>query len=169
MTTGIVRRIDELGRIVIPKEIRKSLKITENDNLEISVDEDRICIKKHTLLDNNLKIINTYGKVLRELTNKNVIISNRESIIYCNNNIKDTFFRKEISDEVISLINNRNNTTGEEIEVIKNIKIKNYICSPIIVNSDSIGSIILYSDNEIKEDDKLSIKIISKILNECLE
>ena len=45
--TGILRRIDELGRIVVPKEIRKKLKIREGDNLDIFVSEDNVILKKY--------------------------------------------------------------------------------------------------------------------------
>ena len=46
--TGIVRRVDDLGRVVIPKEIRRNLGIHEGDPLEISLHEDYICFKKYT-------------------------------------------------------------------------------------------------------------------------
>lgn len=46
-STGIVRRIDELGRLVIPKELRRTLDINECDSLEIFTDEDRVIIKKY--------------------------------------------------------------------------------------------------------------------------
>lgn len=166
---GIIRRIDGLGRIVIPKEIRKKFKINENDNLEIFLEEDKIYIKKHNIMDNNIKFINLYGKILKDLTNKNVIICNRQNIIYCNKNIKDLFLNKEITEDIITLINDRKKVSGNEIELIKNIKINNYICSPIIVDSDSIGLILLYSDEKMSDNDKISLNIINKILNESLE
>ena len=50
MSTGIIRRIDELGRIVIPKEIRKSLRIRVGENLEISVDGESIILKKFSMM-----------------------------------------------------------------------------------------------------------------------
>lgn len=46
-STGIVRRIDDLGRVVIPKELRRTLGIDEKDSLEIFVDEDRIILRKY--------------------------------------------------------------------------------------------------------------------------
>lgn len=49
--TGIVRRIDDLGRVVIPKELRRNLKIREGDPLEIYVNDDMICFKKYQLYD----------------------------------------------------------------------------------------------------------------------
>ena len=165
---GIIRRIDSLGRIVIPKEIRKKLKIVENDNLEIFVDDDKIYIKKHTILDNNIRLINLYGSILRDLTNKNVIISNNLNIIYCNKGIIETFLNKEITEEAIKIINDRKITNGSSLEIIKNIKINNYISYPIILNSDSIGLIIMYGDN-INESNKKSLEIISKIINQSLE
>ena len=51
-TTGIIRRIDELGRIVIPKEIRKNLRIKNGDNLEILVDGENITLKKYSQIEN---------------------------------------------------------------------------------------------------------------------
>lgn len=58
--TGIVRRIDDLGRVVIPKEIRQNLNIKEGDPLEIWLDENAICFKKYNVLsplENNLKAV----------------------------------------------------------------------------------------------------------------
>ena len=165
---GIIRRIDELGRIVIPKEIRNNLKITENDKLEVFLEEDKIFIKKHTILDKNLNIINIYGNVLNNITSKNVIITNRNNIIFCNSIIQDKFLNKELNDGIIGIINDRKSVIGNELEIIKNIKIQNYIAYPIIINSDSIGLIVLFGDS-ITDKDKISIEIISKIVNQCLE
>ena len=46
-STGVVRRVDELGRIVLPKELRRTLDISEKDGLEIFVDEDTVILKKY--------------------------------------------------------------------------------------------------------------------------
>ena len=65
--TGVVRRIDDLGRIVIPKEIRRSLKINDGDSLEIFVDTNEVILKKYSLLDDMVdlskKLVNTVKKV----------------------------------------------------------------------------------------------------------
>ena len=52
--TGIVRRIDDLGRIVIPKEIRRSMRIREGDAMEISLENNRICLEKYSISDEDL-------------------------------------------------------------------------------------------------------------------
>lgn len=54
--TGIVRRIDDLGRIVIPKEIRRTMRIREGDAMEISLEDNRICLEKYSPSDENLAI-----------------------------------------------------------------------------------------------------------------
>ena len=60
-TTGIVRRIDELGRIVIPKEMRKNLRIKTGDNLEIMVNDDTIVLKKFSEIENLETIALSYA------------------------------------------------------------------------------------------------------------
>ncbi len=168
-SVSFIRRIDDLGRIVIPKEIRKKLKIRENEVLEIFNDDDRIIVKKHNEIDNNMKVINMYGNIIRKLTNKNIIITNNHNIIYTNSLIKDTFFNKEITDLAIDILNNRTIKEGYEFELIMNVKINNYLIYPLIVNSDVLGLIILFSDEQISDKDRTLLLLVSKILNVCLE
>ena len=54
--TGIVRRIDDLGRIVIPKEIRRSMRLREGDAMEIFLEDNRICLEKYSISDKDLAI-----------------------------------------------------------------------------------------------------------------
>lgn len=167
---GFVRRMDSLGRIVIPKEIRKKLKIKEDDILELFLEENNIYIKKYTLFDNNMILIKKYGKILYNLINKNVIITNRDKIIYCNDGIIDTFLDKELTEEVINYIDKRIIKKDLNLEIIKNVKISNYFCYPIIVDSNSIGMIFLFDkEKKITEQEELILKLMSNILNQSLE
>ena len=59
-STGVVRRVDKLGRIVIPKEIRRNLKIREEDNLEIFIDSESIILKKYSLFSRFNTVIDIY-------------------------------------------------------------------------------------------------------------
>ena len=63
MKTGIIRRIDDLGRVVIPKEIRNKLNIKEGDPLEISVEGDKVCFEKYIASYE-------YGKYLSRFINR---------------------------------------------------------------------------------------------------
>lgn len=164
---SIIKRIDELGRIVLPIEIRKKLKITTNDDLKITLENNDIIIRKYSMLSDIEKKINTYGKIINKLSNKNVIITNKEKIIYSNDN---NLINKEISDYFKNLIIKREEIDSKkDIELIVNINKDNYFyIKNIIINNEVIGLIILYSDNLISNEEKLIIKIILLLLNDSL-
>lgn len=80
--TGIVRRIDDLGRVVIPKEIRRTLRIREGDPLEIFVDRDgEVILKKYSPINELGDFAKEYGEALYESLGSSVIICDRDSII----------------------------------------------------------------------------------------
>ena len=80
--TGIVRRIDELGRIVIPKEIRKNLRINTGDNVEIYMDENnKIVLKKYSTLFGMEEELFNIAKVINETSNATIIITDIDKII----------------------------------------------------------------------------------------
>ena len=164
---SIIKRIDELGRIVLPIEIRKKLKITTNDDLKITLENNDIVIRKYSMLSDIEKKINTYGKIINKLSNKNVIITNKEKIIYSNDN---NLLNKEISDYFKNLIIKREEIDSKkDIELIVNINKDNYFyIKNIIINNEVIGLVILYSDNLISNEEKLIIKIILLLLNDSL-
>lgn len=164
---SIIKRIDELGRIVLPIEIRKKLKITTNDDLKITLENSDVIIRKYSILSDIEKKINTYGKIINKLSNKNVIITNKEKIIYSNDN---NLLNKEISDYFKNLIIKREEIDSKkDIELIVNINKDNYFyIKNIIINNEVIGLVILYSDNLISNEEKLIIKIILLLLNDSL-
>jgi AbrB family transcriptional regulator (stage V sporulation protein T) len=163
---SFIKRIDDLGRIVIPKEIRRKLKIEEHENMEISIKNDEIVLNKHSLLNEKENKIINIGKVIYELVNKNIIITNREKIIYSNDK---SLIDKEISDNLKEYIIKRYEINGnKKIEIIKNINVSsNFISKNIIIDSDASGIIIIYSD-EITEKDKLVLDIVSELLNKSV-
>ena len=92
-TTGIVRRIDDLGRVVIPKEIRRQLRIKEGDSLEIFLEGNKVCFEKYSPIDaenweaafriakvmlpnNKFALLNRYGEI--EKTNVKMPTINKD-------------------------------------------------------------------------------------------
>ena len=73
-STGVVRRVDELGRIVIPKEIRRTLRIKDGESLEILVDKDMIFLKKFSKLSNMEDMAKQLSDVLYQSVNKNIFV-----------------------------------------------------------------------------------------------
>lgn len=172
-STGITRRIDDLGRIVIPKEIRKNLKIKENEVLEIFINNDEIILKKFSPFNDSEKVLSDYIKVINDMTGNDVIITDRDKVILSSKRLEERLLNKKLSEYVNDLIENRSIFLSNDmkgIEVIDNEKIKqNYYFIPFIIDSDVVGSIIMFSSKEFDENSKSLLLIASKILVNYIE
>lgn len=172
-STGITRRIDDLGRIVIPKEIRKNLKIKENEVLEIFINNDEIILKKFSPFNDSEKVLSDYIKVINDMTGNDVIITDRDKVILSSKNLEEKLLNKKLSEYVNDLIENRSTFLSNDmkgIEVIDNEKIKqNYYFIPFIIDSDVVGSIIMFSSKEFDENSKSLLLIASKLLVNYIE
>ena len=172
-STGITRRIDDLGRIVIPKEIRKNLKIKENEVLEIFINNDEIILKKFSPFNDSEKVLSDYIKVINDMTGNDVIITDRDKVILSSKRLEERLLNKKLSEYVSDLIENRSIFLSNDmkgIEVIDNEKIKqNYYFIPFIIDSDVVGSIIMFSSKEFDENSKSLLLIASKLLVNYIE
>lgn len=172
-STGITRRIDDLGRIVIPKEIRKNLKIKENEVLEIFINNDEIILKKFSPFNDSEKVLSDYIKVINDMTGNDVIITDRDKVILSSKRLEERLLNKKLSEYVNDLIENRSIFLSNDmkgIEVIDNEKIKqNYYFIPFIIDSDVVGSIIMFSGKEFDENSKSLLLIASKLLVNYIE
>lgn len=172
-STGITRRIDDLGRIVIPKEIRKNLKIKENEVLEIFINNDEIILKKFSPFNDSEKVLSDYIKVISDMTGNDVIITDRDKVILSSKRLEEKLLNKKLSEYVNDLIENRSIFLSNDmkgIEVIDNEKIKqNYYFIPFIIDSDVVGSIIMFSSKEFDENSKSLLLIASKLLVNYIE
>lgn len=172
-STGITRRIDDLGRIVIPKEIRKNLKIKENEVLEIFINNDEIILKKFSRFNDSEKVLSDYIKVINDMTGNDIIITDRDKVILSSKRLEERLLNKKLSEYVNDLIENRSIFLSNDmkgIEVIDNEKIKqNYYFIPFIIDSDVVGSIIMFSSKEFDENSKSLLLIASKLLVNYIE
>ncbi len=156
-----IKRIDDLGRIVIPKEVRRSLCIQNNENMEIIINNDEIILKKHNLLKTKEQEIVKLCKVINNITGNGVILADREKILYSN---IDSLNNKELTNDLKEIITNRK-IFNNSIKIIENFKINNnYIYKNLIIDSDMTGIVILFGDN-INDKDKLLLEIVSKYIN----
>ena len=137
MNIGSIRRIDELGRIVIPKNIRQELKIRPEDNLKIYIKEDKIVIEKYSEMSREIEIEKAIAKTIKEIIKAKVIVTDKEKAI-----IGESKLKKELPEKITSIIRKRN-----KITITKNNK--NIYINPIIINGDAIGSIIVITNKEI--------------------
>ena len=96
--TGIVRRIDDLGRVVIPKEIRRTLRLREGTPLEIFTDrEGEIILKKYSPMVELTAIAGQYAEAMAQATGLMVCITDRDQIIAVSGGSKKDLLAKTIS------------------------------------------------------------------------
>ena len=115
--TGIVRRIDDLGRIVVPKEIRRTLRIREGDPLEIFTSrEGEIMLKKYSPVGELGEFARSYAQALAQTTEALVCITDREYVIAAAGTGKKEVEGEQLSEEMEEMIEKRSTVvkTGEE-------------------------------------------------------
>ena len=164
-STGITRKIDELGRIVIPKEIRRNLGIRDGESLEIFTDEDSIILKKHSQMERFEDLGAKLGEIINTIFKVDVIITDREKVIVATNN-KD-LIDKKINKDLIYLIDNREELVENENRSMEfdNISINGkFTIVPIIASIDSLGLVVIVA-NDDKDYSNLA-RLMAKILSE---
>ena len=153
---GQIKRIDELGRIVIPKDIRKRLSIKTNDTLEIGMDGDRIVLNKRIAIKEYNDYVKTLLTILTNYSGIKFLATNREDVIFNNTDIGEFDVKKYI------------NMSLYEMD-----KIKDEICSgcdirPVIIDSNVEGIILVINSECNKEVGKIiNILVTSKLDISC--
>ncbi len=158
--TGIVRRIDDLGRVVIPKEIRRTLRIREGDPLEIFTDKDgEIILKKYSPIGELGTFAKQYAEALAQTTGHTICISDKDQVIAVSGGSKREFLEKQISKELEEAITDRetilaNKEEKKFIDILYDNGNEEYtseVITPIITEGDAIGAVIFLSkDSKIK-------------------
>lgn len=162
--TGIVRKVDTLGRLVIPKEIRKSLSIKDGEELEISIGNEEIILKKYKRLLNLKNTIEKYFKLLQENIDFAIIVVDREQYITTNYNTYFSLINTKISKELYNLIEERKEITGKNLKLNENIVLSYYYIKPIIINGDLFGALLNCSNKEISSQEKTTINILETLI-----
>jgi len=172
--TGIIRRIDELGRIVIPKEIRKTLRIKDGESLEIYLKNTNIILKKYSMFEGLNEFYKIFAASIYEELNTNILIVDRDTVVAAAGDMKRNYLDKNISDDLDAMIQTRKNVVEKErreVFLVTGIKENvSYIVSPIIVNGDAIGAVIMLSNTRLlDENDVKTMNIASKFLSKYVE
>ena len=161
--TGVTRKIDELGRIVIPKEIRKNLGIRNGEALEIFTNEDSIILKKYFEVRKYEDLSGKLCELIKNIYNVDLVITDREKVITASN--KDIVENTKLNNKFLELIDNREMFISKELSTINfgNNVSGYYTVVPIIASSDSLGLVILISasGNDYTFLGKLLAKIIA--------
>lgn len=153
--TGIVRRIDDLGRVVIPKEIRRTLRIREGDPLEIYTDrEGEVILKKYSMIGNLNAFAMEYADSLAQTTGYIVAISDRDTIIAASQGAKKELLHKSISKGLEDAINERKIilASGKDCEYCQVAgESENFayqMIAPVICEGDAVGAVIIMTKDD---------------------
>lgn len=156
--TGIVRRIDDLGRIVVPKEIRRTLRIREGDPLEIFTNRDgEIMLKKYSPIDELGEFAGSYAESLAQTTGHLVCVTDRDYVIAAAGPKKKDYEGKPLSKQLENLIEKRGTLQAiSQEEGFVKVTLDDTgdftmeAIATIICNGDSIGSVVIYGKDSKK-------------------
>lgn len=155
--TGIVRRIDDLGRVVIPKEIRRTLRIREGDPLEIFTDrEGEVILKKYSPIGELSEFATEYVESLQEALGHIAIITDRDTVIAIAGHSKKEYMDKRVSKALERIMEERETTVMNEGDQMVPIasdegdegKYIAQVIAPIVTQGDPIGTVIICSKNK---------------------
>ena len=175
--TGVVRRIDDLGRVVIPKEIRRTMRIREGDSLEIFVNQSgEVVLKKYSPIADISAFAQQYADAMQVSAKKSILIVDREDIIAATGDIKKQYLNRRVSRPLSDMIESRTSKIVEDKEVLEIVDgettERSYVMIPIISNGDSLGAVILIGSEEdefINDLDVNSVKVATAFLGKYLE
>ncbi len=154
--TGIVRRIDELGRVVIPKEIRRTLRIREGDPLELFTDRDELMLKKYSPIASIERFSEGSVKSLNEQSGHLAVICDTDGVLNAAGTGKKSLMSKTVSEELTEIMRSRRSYLanlaegGDIIPVTEegDFTITAQVIVPIVSGGDCLGAVALLSGEE---------------------
>ena len=166
--TGLVRRIDNLGRIIIPKEVRKELRIREGNQIEIfTYSEGSIIFKKYSPIRELTDFVNKYGKSLEQIVGNIIIICDKDNIISVNGVTQEKYLQKKVSLDLEKVMENtkslifgkgRSKTIPLFVDEVIDGKYTAQIISPIFSGKYVVGAVIIVSTEQNKNFGQLELK-----------
>ncbi len=163
--TGIVRRIDDLGRVVIPKEIRRTLRIREGDPLEIFTATDgEVIFKKYSPVGEMSTFAAQYADVLSRISSMPTLVCDRDHIIAAAGVSKREFLERRVSSALENYMENRRSYSAhtnsvDEVEPVEGINRTAAVIYPIIASGDVTGAVIMLKGDNIKIPTETEIKL----------
>lgn len=164
--TGIVRRIDDLGRVVIPKEIRRTLRIREGDPLEIYTDSDgEVIFKKYSPIEEMSPFASQYAEVLSRIASLPTLICDRDHVVAVAGVSKKEYLERRITPELEDIMESRKNFTisknnSTNLQPVEGMDQTASIVYPIIAAGDVTGAVIMLSHSNGGLPTETEIKLV---------
>lgn len=167
---GAVRRIDELGRIVIPKGIRNRLRINEGDRLQIGVnDEGKIEIQKYNAFHGNYDVISNIALTLEKEIKKPIVVISDGKVLTKSLSVEEEIVEgEEINQEVYQKLFSLKIFSLEYTSFLKYGKKLSFIIIPLVFNSEILGGLVIF-DKKISEDDMRVVHAFRNLITMILK
>ncbi len=165
--TGIVRRIDDLGRVVIPKEIRRTMRIREGDPLEIYTDADgEVIFKKYSPVGELATFSSQYAEVLSKSCGNPIVVCDRDHVIAAAGISKKEVLERRITPQLEELMETRKTYSASASDVRKLMAIEGYersvsIAVPIIAAGDICGAIMMLTPENNSLPTESDVKLLT--------
>lgn len=172
-STGMIRRIDELGRVVIPKEIRKSMNLKEGAELEIYTQDEKLVFEKYSALKNFQELAQETAVILRNTIGFDTIMVDSEKVI-----VAESVHRNKVGEPIslflLRALEERKSqiVVNGIIEITKNdpVKYSAIAISPIVVSGDLLGGLVCFSNQTTPTNSDLkSMSVITSYIASKLE
>ncbi len=171
--TGIVRRIDHLGRVVLPREMRKTMRINEGDPLEISLSEGGILLKKYSPIQSFSFISKFVAKSLYESLEKSVVITDTDKILCAFTLKQKDLVDKQISSSLTQVIKDKKSVALSKQDGSKTLPLldnedlsaDSQIIVPIVKNGDCFGLVVVFGQSDGIETSSEQIKLVRLCAN----
>ena len=165
--SGIVRRIDGLGRVVIPKEIRRTLRIREGDPLEIFTDrEGGVILKKYSPIGELTDFSKEYAESLQQSIGHIVLIADKDAFISVSGATKKDYYERKISNKLEEIMDGRRaviiSEDSKTIPLHNDEEMGQYsseVIAPIIAEGDAIGAVLIISKTAGEKLGDLELKL----------
>lgn len=154
--TGIVRRMDELGRVVIPKEIRKTLRIQEGDPLEIFIEREQLILQKYSPIGSLNGLARCVVDLLYETIGLSIGVFDTDTVLAVKGTLTKDFDKKTIADELLKVVKSRKTLIcdGENnfVKITNDDDMKNSfrLIVPVAFQGDLFGGIVVVSKEPIE-------------------
>ena len=162
--TGIVRRIDDLGRVVIPKEIRRTLRIREGDPLEIFTDaEGGVIFKKYSAVGEMSTFAAQYADVLSKMANLPALVCDCDHVIAVAGASRKEYLERRVTPDLEEYIHSRHSYVKDKsappIQPVEGISRPASVIYPIIASSDAVGAVVLLTGDSSEQPETSEVKL----------
>lgn len=167
---GAVRRIDELGRIVIPKGIRNRLRINEGDRLQIGINDDgKIEIQKYNAFHSNYEAITNIVLTLeKEIKKAVVIISDGKVLTRSQTAPEEITNAEDVNNDIYQKLFSLKIISIDYIPLLKYGRKYSFILIPLVYNSEILGGLVIF-DSKISEEDMRIVQAFRNLITMILK